>query len=238
MTFDDFMKIISPILAVFLAYWLGIHTRTKNTQHEQIIRRYLEQCVDLLSVNVDNALNTFNQNFAHALRLLKEFEDAEKAGIPLRTESREIHFALYDPKSFSPIPFYKLKSLIGDDIFWVAVQDLFVFIDTSYHFFSGDLKLAIDTYYSNRERMPSSDKIVEADFEKVRRLMEESYNYYSILKELQNIALILETDTSLTFDKLEKLKRNKEIIETVNSLKAKFENRERSDSQEGKHTDA
>jgi len=86
--------------------------------------------------------------------------------------------------------------------------------------------------------MPSSDKIVEADFEKVRRLMEESYNYYSILKELQNIALILETDTSLTFDKLEKLKRNKEIIETVNSLKAKFENRERSDSQEGKHTDA
>jgi putative NIF3 family GTP cyclohydrolase 1 type 2 len=215
--------IVPSIFLAWVGYLFGLRSFAKKNQHEQIVHRYLEQGVDLLSANIDHALHTFNQNFAHALGLLKEFRDTERVGVPLRKESKDKMFLTYDTRAFSIIPFYKIKSLVGDDIFWTATQNLFAFVDTAHDFFERDLKLAIDTYCTDRQKVNvDSEKLVDSYLKKVRELMDESHAYYSILMELQNIALILETDTSLTFGKLENLKCDKKIQEVVTRLKNHF----------------
>lgn len=221
---DTFKFLIAPLLAsiftAILTYLLTFHTISRKNEHEQIVRRYLEQGIDLLAANIDHASNTFNENYAHALGLLKEFRDTEKIGVPSRKESLEREFLLYKPESFSAIPFYKIKSLVGDDIFWLKAQDFFVFIDSAYNFFERDLKLAIKTYYIDRNKIKvSAAELADNYMNEVKKLMDESFSFGDILMELQNIALILETDTSLTFKKLEKLKKDCRIIETLDRLK-------------------
>lgn len=211
---------LSPLLAALLTYWFSLYTNSSKNEHEQILRRYLEQGVDLLAANLDHAANTFNENYAHALGLLKEFRDTEKAGIPLRKDAREKEFLLYKYESFSIIPFYKIKTLVGDDIFWIKSQEYFAFIDSAYNFFERDLKFAIDAYYSNRVKVKvDANELSTCYMDKVKELMDESFSFSSIIMELQNIALILETDNSLTFKKIEKLKIDPRIMEIIGRLK-------------------
>ena len=120
------LLILLPVLVTaLLGYWLGLRTYFKRKEHEQIIHRYLEQGVDLLSANLDHALSIFRENWAYSLRLLKEFRGTASTEL-LRKESYDERFLRYEQKSFSIIPFYKVRSLVGEDIFWVSGQDLFV----------------------------------------------------------------------------------------------------------------
>jgi hypothetical protein len=221
---DSVKFFLVPLLAALLAYWFGSLSTSRKNEHEQIVRRYLEQGIDLLAANIDHATSTFNENYALALGLLKEFKDAEKIGVPLRTESLKKEFGLYKAESFFVVPFYKISSLVGDDIFWHKAQDFFAFINSAYDFFERDLKFAIETYYADRGKVKvNADDLADGYMAQVKILMDQSFPFASILMALQNIALILETDTSLTFKKLDGLKKDRRIIEILDKLK-KIEN--------------
>lgn len=188
-----FLPLLITLISIWLGYRLGLLTYFQKKEHDQIIQRYLEQGVDLISSNIDHALSVFSENWSLSLRMLKEFRETNSANVPMRKEAYNREFLIYDTKSFSVSPYYKIKSLVGDDIFWESAQSLFAFVGSAYSFFENDLKLTIQAYYNPAVETASSDKIYECYVKKVRNLMEESYKYYKIVMELQNLAVGLET---------------------------------------------
>ena len=196
-----FVSLLIPLLTIWLGYRLGLLTYFQKKEHEQIIKRYLEQGVDLISSNIDHALVTFSENWALSLRMLKEFRETNLANVPMREESFNKEFLQYDSKSFSVSPYYKIKSLVGEDVFWESAQSVFSFVGNAYSFFENDLKFTIQAFYNPDVETAPYDKIFDTYSKKVHDLMEESYKFYKIVMELQNLAVALETK-SLSFKDL------------------------------------
>lgn len=215
------LSLLPALIAVWIGYRLGMLAYFKKKDHEKIILRYLELGIDLVSSNIDHALSIFRENWAHSLWLLKEFSGTADVELPIRKESYQGKFLKYEPKSFSVTPFYKIKSIVGDDIFWDACQDLYAFVGTTYDFFENDLRLALEAYSEKKIEISSPKKFHEKYVAKIKRLNKESERFYVILKELQNVALYVETKP-IGFRELEKLKLSPEIRKSVNSLKKAF----------------
>lgn len=186
-------SLLTALVSIWLGYRIGLLTYFQKKEHEQIIQRYLEQGVDLISSNMDHALTVFRENWSLSLRMLREFRETNSANIPMRKESYNKEFIIYDSKSFSVSPYYKIKSLVGDDVFWESAQMLFAFVGNSYSFYENDLKLCIQAYYNPDVETSSFEEIYESYLEQVKNLNEESNKYYKIIMELQNLALELET---------------------------------------------
>ena len=216
-----FLSLLPVLISIWLGYRLGLLTYFQKREHEQIIQRYLEQGVDLISSNVDHALGIFKENWALSLRMLREFNGSNSANIPMRKESLAREFIMYDPKSFSISPFYKIKSLVGDDAFWEATQLLFAFVGTTYDFFENDLKYAIQAFYREDVPMASAKKIYEGYMAEVRSLNEKSEKYYKIIMELQNLAIHLETKP-LTFKDIVSFKKKPEAKEIIKRLRSEL----------------
>jgi len=204
---QTFVSLLIPLLTIWLGYRLGLLTYFQKKEHEQIIKRYLEEGVDLISSNIDHALVTFSENWALSLRILREFRETNSANIPMRKESYNKEFLQYDLKSFSISPYYKIKSLMGEDVFWESAQSVFSFVGKTYSFFENDLKFTIQSYYDPKVETASYEKIFEGYSEKVHELVEESFKYYKVVMELQNLAVALETKP-LTFKKLLTFKKS------------------------------
>ncbi|MBW2004798.1 MAG: hypothetical protein JRI72_09330 [Deltaproteobacteria bacterium] len=124
-------------------------------------------------------------------------------------------------KIFLISPFYKIKSLVGEDIFWESTQLLFAFVGTTYDFFENDLKFAIQTFYENDIPTAPAEKIYESYLEEIRNLHEKSNKYYKIIMELQNLAMLLETKP-LNFKDISSFKDKREVKEIVKRLQSEL----------------
>ena len=177
-------SLLIALVSIWLGYRFGLLTYFQKKEHDQIIHRYLEQGVDLISSNMDHALTVFRENWSLSLRMLREFRETNAANVPMRKESYNKEFTIYDSKTFSVSPYYKIKSLVGDDVFWESAQLLFSFVGNSYSFFENDLKLCIQAYYNPDVETAPFDQIYECYLKQVHNLNEEANKYYKILMEL------------------------------------------------------
>jgi hypothetical protein len=111
----------------------------------------------------------------------------------MRPESYNKEFRSYNAGSFSVSPYYKIKSLIGEDVIWDSAQSVFSFVGNSYSFFENDLKLCIQKFYNTKDIDASFEEIYESYLKRVKELNEESHKYYKLIMELQNLSVELET---------------------------------------------
>ena len=186
-------SILTALISIWLGYKFGLITYLKKKEHDQIIHRYLEHGVDNISSDMDLALTVFRENWSLSLRMLREFRETNEAEIPMREESYNKEFKIYDPKIFLVSPYYKIKTLVGDDAFWESAQLLFAFVSNSYSFFENDLKLCIQLYYNPDIDSEPYEKIYKVFYDEIKNLDEEAKKYYKIIMELQNLAVELET---------------------------------------------
>ncbi len=206
-------SLLTVLVSIWLGYRFGLLTYFQKKEHDQIIQRYLEQGVDLIASNMDHALTIFRENWSLSLRMLREFRETSAAKIPMRRESYNRQFTIYDPKSFTVSPYYKLKSIVGDDVFWESAQLLFAFVGNSYSFFENDLKLCLQSYHDPDIKSAAFEQIYEGYLNQIHLLNEEANKYYKILMELQNIAVEIET-RPLSFKEMTSFK-NRPVIKTI-----------------------
>ena len=74
------------------------------------------------------------------------------------------------------------------------MEILYAFVGSAYDFFENDLKLTIHLYCNNDLNNPEPEDIYNGLMEEVWKKYKESEKFYLIIKELQNLALILETE--------------------------------------------
>ena len=220
------IAILPPLILIWLGYKLGMVKYLNGKKNELITKRYLENGVDKAIAGVEHALAVNNENFRRGLGLLKQFKETKKAGIELRKISLVKGFVDYDIKQFSVEPFYKIKALIDDDIYWNLYQLLYFLVGKTYDFLENDLKLAIESIDSDLLLKVSVDEFCDNYVERLNELHTESDKCYKIQLELVNIAMVTESilfeSGKLSFKDIKTFKDKPEIKEGIKNLRDVF----------------
>lgn len=223
------IKLVFILLAALIAYKFGMQKYLHQRGHEQITRRYLENGVDLVIEGVEHTLGAWRGNFAHALRILKNFREKQKLGITLNpTEYDGTQFRRYKQELFYLTPFYKLKTIIGDteNIFYSQTCRLFAFAEKTANFCQDDLCTAIKVFVEKGTYPITAEELCKQYMLKIKEYDDEANKYYTLIGELQNIAWIIETNAMLLKD-IEKLKDREDIKACISRLKKTFEDKQK-----------
>lgn len=202
------------LLTAYLTYKFGLQTYFKKREHEQILRRYLEEGFDRASASVEHALGVFNDNYRTALEIVREIKVDE-------TVDHSVIFKRYEQRYFDAAPFLKVGRLIGDNIFWKSTQLLFAFVDGKHIFFEKDFRSAVEQVLDGKIEI-STDDLLDETRKKLLEFCQEAKKYYYILAELQTIASVLEQETALSWADLSQFEGQPEIKESVKRMKLKF----------------
>jgi len=220
--FTTHIKPFLSILVALLAYILGKSAYFRQKEYELITKRYLEEGLDKISENVDSSLADFRHNWAHCLNVIKSFRELGK---DMREELYTEGLIAPKPSSFELWRDYRLKDIVGDNIFNCAHQQLDAFIKESYFFFKDDLCNGIRLTLEGGKELEvvsSKEKITEAFMEEIQKFDQRARKFYELLGELQNISRIIQTQR-LSFKNLEKLKTHKVVKQAVKKLHTTFE---------------
>lgn len=223
------MKLVFILLAAWIAYKFGMQKYLHQRGHEQITKRYLEDGVDLVIEGIEHALGVWRENFAHSLRILKNFREKQKLGITLNPNEYDgTQFRRYKQELFYFTPFYKLQTIIGDteNIFHSQTCRLFAFVEKVNNFCQYDLCVAIKEFVEGGTYLITAEELCKQYKLKIEEYGDEASKYYTLIGELQNIAWIIETNAMLLED-MEKLKDRRDIKDCMKRLKKTFEDKEK-----------
>lgn len=231
--FTTHIKPFLSILVALLAYVLGKSAYFRQKEYELITKRYLEEGLDKISENVDSSLADFRHNWAHCLNVIKSFRDLGK---DMREELYTEGLIAPKPSSFELWRDYRLKDIVGDNIFKSAHQQLDAFVKESYFFFKDDLCNGIRlTLEGGKELEVTSSRkeIIEGFMEETLKFDQRSRKFYELLGELQNISRIIQTQR-FNFKNLKKIKTHKVVRQAVKNLHTTFEDCKKQELTESK----
>lgn len=200
---------IFVLVAAIIAYKGGLHMYFKKREHEQIIKRYLEEGIDRTLLAVNQALRVYIDNYTKAKTVLNRFQRGQKVKFPIEFKRFERHI-------LELTPYNKITYLIGDNIFWLTIQLLFGLVDGH----SNSLNERLQPTFTEKDK--SKSEILG----KIKNYNDETYQqfnkYLLIGQELQKIALNLEKQTTLNWSNLAQFKDRPEIKASIKRLKESF----------------
>ena len=188
-----------------------------------VTTRYLVEGIDAISSNVDRSLALFRHNWWQSTVVLKHFRDLGK---DIRPELYKNVFIPPDPSLYEVWRDYRLKDIVGDDIFNIAHQSLDAFVRSTYAFFQDDLGSMVRVAVEGGKELEvraTPEQMVSEYIKEIEKLDAKSYRYYILLGELQKFSSLIQTER-FSFKKIKKLKDRKEVIDCVNNLKQQFPN--------------
>jgi len=210
-----------PIIAVLLAYFLGKTAYFRQKEYELITKRYLEDGIDSISINIDRSLAIVRHNWWHCTVVLKSFRDLGK---DMRPELYKEGLIEPETSNFELWRNYRLKDIVGDDIFHRVHQLLDAFVKSSYAFFRDDLCNGIRVTLDGGQELQVVVSRTEIFDEMLKRLIEIDKNalkYYEFLGELQNISKIIQTNR-FSFSNIDNIKGHSVVKNAVTHLKKTF----------------
>jgi len=213
------------LLGAYIAYKGGLQTYFKKREHEQIIKRYLEEGLDRASACFDHATGVFTDNYRTALHIVREIKVDEKVNLS------SVNFRTSEQRYFDVTPWFKISHLVGDIIFWRLFQLFFAFVDAKTLWFDVDFRSTVAQVLNGKITLPK-EKLLDEIKNKLDEFYEESNKYTCILHELQIMASILEKETTITWSALSKFKNRPEIKESVEKLKQIFDELKEKDSKD------
>jgi hypothetical protein len=178
------------LLGALVAYRFALAAYFRQKEFENVRARYLDQGVELACSQVDYALGVFRHNWMLMLRAMKQYREAEQL-VPfddLLNQLREV-----DQSRFQLTPVYKIQTLVGNGIFWIAYQKVFAFVGTANETIKADFALALRGMLQQPNH-PRKAEFLRTAEDTAARLNRDAQRFYSVVGELQNLAEILERD--------------------------------------------
>jgi len=220
--FCTYIKPLIPFLAVLLAYFLGKSAYFRQKEYELITKRYLEEGIDSISKNVDSSLADFRHNWWYCLFVLKSFRDLGK---DMRPELNNECLIEPKPSNYELWKDYRLKNIVGDDIFHIVNQLLDAFVKSSYSYFRDDMCNGIRLTLNGGQELQiiaTREEIYEGMMKEVFEIDKKALKFYVLLSELQNISNLIQTKR-FNFNNLNKLKDHLDVKSAVSNLKKTFQ---------------
>ncbi|MFC1478649.1 hypothetical protein ACFL57_04245 [Candidatus Margulisiibacteriota bacterium] len=221
---EHLIKLFYIAITALLAYRFGIRKYLHQRGHELVTKRYLENGVDLVATGVEHALSVWRDNYAHSLRILKNFRVKQKHGFKMdQSEYDGTMFRRYNQDLFEFTPFYKLKTIIGDteDIFHKLIQSLFAFVEITANYCQYVMCVAIKEFTEGDKIKITAEDLSNENLKIINEYHEKFSKYYILIQQLHKITWILETNPMLLKD-MKKIKDREDIKECISHLKETF----------------
>lgn len=208
------ITLTAPIIAAIIA--LRLYFRQK--EYELIKQRYLEGAVDVVSAELEQALGTFSHNWARSINIVKAFRDEKSHFDPT-----ELHkgFLTFDSSRFHRIAHHRIGNLTGSQSIWRIYQIAMAFCLNANSKLTKEIPEAIRLKLTATEIASDENTIAAAMFAELQRIDDESHKFASLIRELHQLGLLLETER-LNFRTLAKFSKRKEVREMEERLKADF----------------
>lgn len=132
-----------------------------------------------------------------------------------------------EPSNFELWKNYRLKDIVGDDIFHNVHQLIDAFVKSSYAFFRDDLCNGIRVTLEGGQELEvvaSRKEIFDEMLKKLLEIDKDASKYYEFLGELQNISKILQTNR-FSFSSLKIIKDHSVVKNAVTHLQNTFEDK-------------
>ena len=217
-TIEPFM----PIIGALIVYVLGESAYFRQKEYELLTKRYLEEGIDAIAKNVDRSLAVFRHNWWQSTVIVKHFRDLGKDIRPELYKSPG--FIVPDPTMFEVWRDYRLKDIVGDDIYNRAHQSLDAFLRTSYAFFQDDLVTWVRISMEGGKEMPviaDRKKAAQLYIEQIELYNKKAERYYVLLGELSRLAALIQSE-KFTFESVRALQHRAEVHQGVENLKKLF----------------
>lgn len=207
--------------AAMVAYYFGVKTFFRQKEYELVQKRYLDEGIDRVSNAAEEALSVFSNNWSQSLYALKLFRDidaksaqehCEKTLLPLKHTSLEVG------------PVYRLKALVGDDIFWEVHQLLIGVVSEANFFFMRDLGGAFKAGAEGQPLRVTRDQAFITLHQECIRLHQSVAPFYRLVGALQNIARALEGER-FNFKAIQKFKDTEVVKQSIAELRKEFKER-------------
>ncbi len=211
----------SILVVAFFSYIYGLRAYFKKREHEQIMKRYLEEGIDRLSERIYHVKEVFLDNYLKAEDILSQMKTFHR--IDLSFKFRTI------PKYVETTPMYKLSCLLDDIVFAQSIQELFVHINSTTDSLDVNWRSlasrAIEIQQAHQE--PTTlEQLTEELIEPLRRYLKEDYDkfakFFYIEDGLQQIAAILEKETTITWSDLSHFRNRKDIENIIATTKENY----------------
>lgn len=200
------------LLAAYIAYKSGLKAYFTKREHEQIIKRYLDEGIDRVLAGVDQVLRVFLDNYMKAVVILDQVRRNEEINI-------SVEFQRFERQYLELAPYQKIAYLVGDQVFWLLIQKLLGFVDGNSAFLNTKLLNLVkngDGKITEGDTLEGIQEYLNSTFKK--------YQKYSLLvNELQQIASSLEKQTMLNWANLAQFKDLPEIRASLKKLSEIFE---------------
>ncbi len=207
-----FLSLFGPLIAALIAYFLGRKAYYDQKEYELIRERYLDECIDVLSEQIDQTLILFRYNWQHSLTILKFIRDVGPTEYCYAVNSELYQNGYKDifPVSFSMVPNYRFNVLTKTLCIYKIVQSLNALLLEANEVFQQDLGIAEKIIFDENNDTLQSKEVYDKFKPIIIEYSKKIEPYYQVLYEIQLIASVLETER-FTFKTL----KNFHIIEKV-----------------------
>lgn len=200
------------LLAALVAYKSGMKAYFTRREHEQIIKRYLDDGIDLVLGGVHQVLRVFIDNNLTAWTILHQIQERIETDL-------SVEFERFKRQHLELTPQIKITNLVGDNIFNQLIGKLFGFVDGHAVY----LKTKFLPTLVKIESQKISGGVELKEMQNKLDVFQQQFDKYSLLvNELQQITSSLERQTTLNWSNLEQFKNRPEVRASVKKLKEKF----------------
>jgi hypothetical protein len=222
MDWDIVFKILLTLIGAGASAWLAINVFFRQREHELIIKRYLEGCIDLISGEIERQLAITNQNWSRSVALVGQYGEL-KGKFDFGEFSKG--FLALSSGHLNIVAHGRLKTLVGcrSTHYWTTYLSAMATCTTACEFYASDVRDILKQYQA-RSAIETDKKryeFIERLMMGIRRYHDEVGRYDSLVEELQVIGTILESK-KLSFTKLSRVKDSPLIAQSVARLKARY----------------
>lgn len=215
---DEALHAASSIVAGLVLAYCGLRIYFRQKEYELVKQRYLEQCLDIVTGELEEITSVFLHNWARSLELVKELRDA-----PENFEKAHLDqgFLPFRGSNFNQAAHHRLMVLTGSKIFWDCYQ-----LALSQHMAlnataAKEIPHAISEHLSGRLPGSQASNIVDTALRELKPMMSKSNDFALLQNALQRIAAELER-SRLSFSQIETFAARSSVREIVTELEGKY----------------
>jgi hypothetical protein len=206
------------LVAVVMASLIALFVYFRQKEYELTKQRYLEEGVDVLSSQLEQALGVVSHNWARCLNICKSFRDTRT---DFDVEELNRGFLELDNSQFKQTAHHRVASLLNSQVVWHAFQLAMA------HTTSTNSEITKEFPEVIRIRM-KTDRIAtdhKTLAEKLAADLEELHikgaRFGPLLHELHTLGRLLEAER-LSLKRVGKFSKRMEVVEMIARLEEKY----------------
>ena len=214
----EILKGCFTLVAVGLGSLIALKAFFRQKEYELTKQRYLEGGVDVVAVQIEQALGVVSHNWARCLAIAKSFRDA---GSDFDIKELEKGFLEFDSSQFKQIAHHRIGSLVRSQVIWRVFQHAMAYATNANSRICKEIPEAIRLRMTTDRIAADHGEVAEQMFQDLQGIQKEGYPFANLLREVHALGLLLEAER-MSLKAVADFSNKQEVRELISRLEASF----------------